>query len=230
MTLPFENDTRIIVKKLAKADLKEHKLKTLITAIIIVIATCLMATVFSILVNDALKQSTQAPYHAMFRAVSEDTKNKLQTDNDFETVHEANHNEAMTIYDVLCYSKDRCHLSHEFVNINSLSSVRTGNLSPNRGFFQNTADFFNGKTVELRNACISLSGKELEKGDVAFKLNLFPFLPIIIRFWEADDEFPASLQILADRNTLDYMHYETLMFALTHLFSRLKEEMRIEKG
>ena len=45
-----------------------------------------MATVFSILVNDALKQSTQAPYHAMFRAVSEDTKNKLQTDNDFETV------------------------------------------------------------------------------------------------------------------------------------------------
>ena len=41
---------------------------------------------------------------------------------------------------------------------------------------------------------------------------------------------PASLQILADRNTLDYMHYETLMFALTHLFSRLKEEMRIEKG
>ena len=102
------------------------------------------------------------------------------SDNDFETVHEANHNEAMTI--------------------------------------------------ELRNACISLSGKELEKGDVAFKLNLFPFLPIIIRFWEADDEFPASLQILADRNTLDYMHYETLMFALTHLFSRLKEEMRIEKG
>lgn len=80
------------------------------------------------------------------------------------------------------------------------------------------------------NACISLSGKELEKGDVSFKLNLFPFLPIIIRFWEADDEFPASLQILADRNTLDYMHYETLMFALTHLFSRLKEEMRIEKG
>ena len=39
------------------------------------------------------------------------------SDNDFETVHEANHNEAMTIYDVLCYSKDRCHLSHEFFRI-----------------------------------------------------------------------------------------------------------------
>ena len=149
----------------------------------------------------------------------------------FRLLHSPQHSWGIRlfIYDVLCYSKDRCHLSHEFININSLSSVRTGNLSTSSGFFQNTADFFNGKTVELRNACIALSGKELEKGDVAFKLNLFPFLPIIIRFWEADDEFPASLQILADRNTLDYMHYETLMFALTHLFSRLNEEMRNEK-
>ena len=46
---------------------------------------------------------------------------------------------------------------------------------------------------------------------------------------EADDEFPASLQVLADKNILDYMHYETLMFALTHLFCRLKEEMWHEK-
>ena len=147
------------------------------------------------------------------------------SNNDFETVYEADHNEAMTIYDVLCYAKDGCHLSNEFVNINSLSSVQTGSLSQNSGFFQNTADFFTGRTAELRSACIALSGNKLEKGDVAFELKLFPFLSIIIRFWEADDEFPASLQILADRNTLDYMHYETLMFALTHLFSRLREEM-----
>lgn len=155
----------------------------------------------------------------------------VQWSNDaFETVYEADYNEAMTIYDVLCYSKDGCHLANEFVNINSLSTIRTGNLSQNSGFFQSTADFFHGKPLELHNACIALSGKELDKGDVAFEMKLFSFLPIIIRFWEADDEFPASLQILADRNILDYMHYETLMFALTHLFSRLKEEMRIEKG
>ena len=151
------------------------------------------------------------------------------SDDAFETVCEADYNEAMTIYDVLCYSKDGCHLADEFVNINSLSAVRTGNLSQNSGFFQSTADSFQGKSLELHNACIALSGKELDKGDVAFELELFPFLPIIIRFWEADDEFPASLQILADRNILDYMHYETLMFALTHLFHRLKEEMQNEK-
>ena len=46
MTLPFENDTSKVIHGLAKADLKTHKLKTLLTAIIIVLATGLMATVF----------------------------------------------------------------------------------------------------------------------------------------------------------------------------------------
>ena len=57
----------------------------------------------------------------------------------FETVCEAGHDETMTIYDVLCYADDACYLSHEFVNIRSLSSILTGNLSQNGIFFQNTA-------------------------------------------------------------------------------------------
>ena len=48
---------------------------------------------------------------------------------------------------------------------------------------------------------------------------------MILRFWESDDEFPASLQILVDKNILDFMHYETLMFAMSHVLRRLKEEM-----
>ena len=39
------------------------------------------------------------------------------------TFQESGYNEAMTIYDVLCYSRDDCCLSGEFVNMQSLSSV-----------------------------------------------------------------------------------------------------------
>ena len=48
---------------------------------------------------------------------------------------------------------------------------------------------------------------------------------MIVRFWDSDEEFPATLQLLADKNILDYMHYETLMFALSYLLDRLKSEM-----
>ena len=49
-----------------------------------------------------------------------------------------------------------------------------------------------------------------------------PTVPVCLRFWESDEEFPASLQIFVDKNILDFMHYETLMFAVTHLLNRLK--------
>ena len=48
---------------------------------------------------------------------------------------------------------------------------------------------------------------------------------MILRFWDSDEEFPATLQLLVDKNILDYMHYETLMFALSYLLDRLKSEM-----
>lgn len=148
---------------------------------------------------------------------------------DSGTPHEADYNEAMTIYDVLCNAKADSRLAENFVNINVLTGLQTGNLSESGSFFQRTADSFQGKTAQLARACEALSGVKLDHGDVAYQLGLFPFLPVILRFWDADEEFPPSLQILVDRNTLDYMHYETLMFALGHLFRRLKEEMPDEK-
>lgn len=147
------------------------------------------------------------------------------SEDDFGTVKSADYNETMTIYDILCNSVEHCQLAHEWVNVKSLPSVLGGNLARGGDFFQYAADYFVGKTKELENACKALGGKKLEKGDVAYELALFPFLPVVVRFWESDEEFPASLQILTDKNMLDYMHYETVMFALSHLMSRLKEEM-----
>lgn len=143
----------------------------------------------------------------------------------FRTEEKADYNEAMTIYDVLCCSGEDCHPAHEWVNVKSLSSVRGGTLEKGSDFFHNAGKYFEGKADALSRACEKLGGKRLEKGDAAYELPLFPFLSTIVRFWDSDEEFPASLQILVDKNILDYMHYETLMFAISHLLNRLKEEM-----
>lgn len=143
----------------------------------------------------------------------------------FRSEETADYNEAMTIYDVLCYSREDCRLAHEWVNVKGLSGVRGGTLEKGSDFFQNAGACFDGRTGALIRACEKLQGKKLEKGDAAYELQLFPFLPMILRFWESDDEFPASLQILVDKNILDFMHYETLMFAISHVLRRLKEEM-----
>lgn len=143
----------------------------------------------------------------------------------FSTEEDADYNEAMTIYDVLCCSKENCHLAHEWVNVGSLSAIQGGTLAKGSNFFQSAAKYFSGKVNALAQACEILKGRKIEKGDAAYELDMFTFLPICVRFWDADEEFPASLQLLVDKNILDYMHYETLMFALTHTLSRIREEM-----
>ena len=147
------------------------------------------------------------------------------SDDGFCTFSEAGYNEAMTIYDVLCYSSQDCGLSGEFVNMDSLSFVQGSSASQENGLFQKMEQFFDHKNEAMARACRNLGGVESGKGDIACRIPMFDFFPVIIRFWNSDEEFPASLQVYTDKNVLKYMHYETLWFAVLHLFERIKEEM-----
>lgn len=86
MTWPFENDTNFFVKKIAKADLKSHKMKTVLLSIIIILSTFLMAVVFIVFLNDALDRANSSAYHAMYQAVSPETIAILETEPQFDKV------------------------------------------------------------------------------------------------------------------------------------------------
>lgn len=137
---------------------------------------------------------------------------------------QADYNEVMTLYDLLCYSRPNCRASGNMKNLASLSSIRGGSLQKGAGFFQNSARHFAGKTDALSIACRSLGGIPDGISDVGYRLPLFSFLDVILHFWDADEEFPANLQILVDTNILDFMHYETVMFAIGHLLERLRDK------
>ena len=157
--------------------------------------------------------------------ISRKTGQVSWSEDSFQTENPADYNAAMTIYDVLCYSRKDCRLAHEWVNTASFSSIQGGTLAKGSDFFQTAGRQFDGRTAALSRACESLGGEKREKGDAAYELELFPFLPVILRFWDSDEEFSATLQLLADKNILDYMHYETLMFAVSYLLERLQSEM-----
>lgn len=89
-------------------------------------------------------------------------------------------------------------------------------------------DVFNGKRKELETVC-ELLGEKLDlKGDVAAKLYPFTFLPVIIQYWEADEEFPANLKFMFDENILDYIHFETIFFMMGHIVKRIEEMMKTD--
>ena len=113
----------------------------------------------------------------------------------------------------------------EYVNMKSLSSIQGGSGALGGGLFLRIAKKFDHKSELLSYACEKLDGIKYGKGDVAYQIPLFDFLPVVFQFWDSDDEFPASLNMLADKNMLEYMHYETVWFAVGHLMARLQEEM-----
>ena len=77
----------------------------------------------------------------------------------------------------------------------------------------------------FRRACEALGGTASPGGDICYDLELFPDLPVRLRFWHADEDFPPSLDLLWDRNTLQFLRYETTWFAAGVLRGRLREEM-----
>ena len=70
----------------------------------------------------------------------------------------------------------------------------------------------------------SLVSEILDKEDPiegAYTLDVFDFFPGCVRFWDADEEFPASLQFLWDANALDFLYYETLWYVMGEVLDRL---------
>lgn len=136
----------------------------------------------------------------------------------------AGFNETLTIFDVLCGSKPDCRLSGEYVRVNDLDGItKTAYLGGN--LFDGSAKAFTHRTEGLKAACEQLGGKAGAVGDVSYEIPMFDFFPVVLQFWDADDEFDAVLKIMWDRRTLDYMRYETTWYAAGRLLERISELM-----
>ena len=140
-------------------------------------------------------------------------------------------NTVMTLYDVLGHPAGTPRLAGAWCPLHGLQVTMS---SPSDGTFtQRYADAFAGHADRLAGACRALGGTALEiaaGADAAVRLDLFPFFPVQFRFWDADDEFPAKIQLLWDRNALQFMHFETLYYAMGALLEKLLAAFRAAGG
>lgn len=136
----------------------------------------------------------------------------------------AGYNESMTIFDVLAWSKPDCRLDGRFVPVGELPGTAKSASAAGR-LFAAQSGIFAGRCDALREACRKLGGTFGTIGDVCSTLPLFDFLPVVLQFWDADEEFGAVLKFMWDYNAIDFMHFETIAFATFHLIERLKEMM-----
>ncbi len=132
---------------------------------------------------------------------------------------EAGFHAVLSVYDALARSNSP-RLSGEFVPTAALHGIR-GTHAVHENLHSPAAQRFAGRADALAAALRALGGQPWGKGDVSCILDVFDFFPVCVRFWDADEEFPASLQFLWDANALDFLHYETLWYVMDALIERI---------
>ncbi len=138
----------------------------------------------------------------------------------------ASFNAVMTIYDALARS-NAPRLSGEFVPTTALHGIR-GTHAVHEDLHSPAAQRFAGKTAALERALIARGGRKWELGDTAYILDVFDFFPVAVRFWDADEEFPASLQFFWDANAAQFLCYETLWYVMSELIEQLQEAVKTD--
>ena len=131
--------------------------------------------------------------------------------------------EVMTLLDLICDSRQDRYLSGRWKNMTAFGLMFHQNLL--EGGKDPWAETFDRDPEGFRRACLDLGGKIFPQGDVAYGIELFDGLEIVIQLWLGDEEFPASLRFLWDENALMWLKYETMYYAKGLLLQRIQEYM-----
>ena len=133
----------------------------------------------------------------------------------------------MTIYDLLCFSKGDTSpvLAGQWCAVGHF--VVTG-ITETETFTRKFATRIDGRAEQLKAACQKLGGVLLPRmagADVTCRFAVTTFFPVLLQFWEGDEEFVPRLLLLWDQNTHHFLHFETTFYLQGDLLERLYDCM-----
>ena len=137
----------------------------------------------------------------------------------------ATFSEALTIYDWLCDGQKDAQAAGKYCTISSLPGVFvSGSGLEMNG--NSVAPLIEANRAEFLELCRRMDGQEVTGADLAVVIWLFPDLPMLLKFYEADEDFPASLTFLWDVNILRFIRYETIYYLAGCLLKRIRTELQ----
>ena len=136
----------------------------------------------------------------------------------------------MTIYDILCYQKGDVApaLSGQWCTVGNF--IVTG-ITQADGFARKYAELVDGNLAQVKAACEQMGGEimpQMAGADLTCRFWATPFFPVLLQFWEGDEDFPPKLMLLWDSNTPSFLHFETTFYLQGDLLERLMHRFKAE--
>ena len=129
-------------------------------------------------------------------------------------------NEVMTLFDVLCWSKEGARLSGQWVTLSCLGGGVHGGSLAGSMYREEVAEIARWED-RLAEVLERMGGVRMPKGEPGYVIPVFSFLPVYVQYWRGDEEFPPQLNLLWDANTTEFLHYETVYYLMNFLLQRL---------
>lgn len=136
---------------------------------------------------------------------------------------EAAYSETLSIFDLLCHEGQEKWAAKRYAPVNSLKG--RGPVGVGTDFHGSIARRFDAQPENCRNACLALGGTPVDMGDMGFRFPVFEELAVILKFYHADEDFPASVTLLWDENMLQYVFYETVFYIAGVLIHAIEYEI-----
>jgi hypothetical protein len=109
------------------------------------------------------------------------------------------------------YSKaQNVGVANEWVKFNTLRGSWACRYSFNEENLDRLVFLFSENKENVSRALERLGGKEVEHGDAGYELSFLPMVKVLLVFEDADEEFPASVRLLYDKNSIFYLPHEQL--------------------
>ena len=129
----------------------------------------------------------------------------------------------MTVYDLLCHHQGPVAPALYGAWCTVGTFVVTG-VTSTGGFTNKYAARFDRDPEALKQACLALGGRILPSmagADLTCRFQVTPYFPVLMQFWHSDEEFPAQVVLLWDRNSMAFLHFETTFYLQGDLLGRL---------
>lgn len=131
----------------------------------------------------------------------------------------------MNIYTHLWYAKEGARLTGQWVPFEQLRNAGVFGPAFRQGNLLAFAATFTGHLDKLQTALERLGASALSVGDLGYRLDIFPSIPMEVIFWEGDDEFPSQVNLLFDSSAPDFVHVESIVTMASEALIHLAREV-----
>ncbi len=110
-------------------------------------------------------------------------------------------------------SRGRAGLTGQWLPIGRLTGMAVSGASPSGNLIRPLTDRFGDRYAAFAEAAQKVGGRHQglsSSGGEAWLFHDLPFFPVQVVFFEADDEFPAEVQVLFDSSAPIFIAYECL--------------------